>query len=87
MSSLAEGEHTLKVAFNNNGTATTKFTIAKANTQTIEETTDTTSETPTKTTETVKSYNPQTGDNIILFIALFVIATLGTCIITKRNKK
>ncbi len=30
MSSLSEGEHTLKVAFNNNATATTKFTVAKA---------------------------------------------------------
>ena len=49
MSSLSEGEHTLKVAFNNGGTATTKFTVAKANTQTIEETTDTTTEKPTET--------------------------------------
>ena len=34
MSSLSEGEHTLKVAFNNGGSATTKFTVAKANTTT-----------------------------------------------------
>ena len=39
MSSLSEGEHTLKVAFNNGGEATTKFTVAKANT-TAEETTN-----------------------------------------------
>ena len=85
MSSLSEGEHTLKVAFNNNGTATTKFTIAKANTQTTEETETTTTET-TAVTETEKSSNPQTGDNIILFIGLFVIATLGTYVIIKHNK-
>ena len=30
MNSLSEGEHTLKVAFNNGGSATTKFTVAKA---------------------------------------------------------
>ena len=30
MSSLSEGEHTLKVTFNNGGEATTKFTVAKA---------------------------------------------------------
>ena len=78
-------EYTLKVAFNNDGTATTKFTIAKANSQTTEETETTTTE-ATTVSETEKSNNPQTGDNIILFIALFVIATLGICIITKRNK-
>ena len=39
VSSLSEGEHTLKVAFNNGGEATTKFTVAKANTE-AEETTN-----------------------------------------------
>ena len=85
ISSLSEGNHTLKVAFNNGGTATTKFTIAKANTQTTEETENTTTE--TTVTETEKSNNPQTGDNIILFIGLFVIATLGTYVVIKYNKK
>lgn len=84
MSSLSEGEHTLKVAFNNNGIATTKFTIAKVNTQITEETENTTTE--TTVTETEKSNNPQTGDNIILFIGLFVIATLGTYVVIKYNK-
>lgn len=79
ISSLSEGNHTLKVAFNNGGTATTKFTIAKANIQTTEET-------ETTTAKTVKSNNPQTGDNIILFIGLFVIATLGTYLVIKYNK-
>ena len=100
MSSLSEGEHTLKVAFNDNGTATTKFTIAKSNIQTTEETETTTAETTTAetataeeatteetTTEAVKSDNPQTGDNIILFMGLFVIATLGTYVVIKYNKK
>lgn len=37
-------------------------------------------------TENTTSSNPTTGDNIILFIALFVIATLGTAITIKLNK-
>ena len=83
MSSLSEGEHTLKVAFNNNGTATTKFTIAKA---AEEETTTEVTTTEEAKTET-PSKNPQTGDNIILFVGLFIIATLGTYVVIKYNKK
>ena len=83
MSSLSEGEHTLKVAFNNGGTATTKFTVAKAST-TTEETT------PTSTTETAKeittSNNPKTGDNIITIFSIFAIATLGAFTTIKLNK-
>ena len=37
-------------------------------------------------TENTTSNNPTTGDNIILFIALFVIATLGIAITIKLNK-
>ena len=75
MSSLSEGEHTLKVAFNNGGEATTKFTIAKA-----EETT------PTETTPTDNSKNPKTGDNIIMTISIFAIATLGAYTTLKVNR-
>ena len=80
MSSLSEGEHTLKVAFNNGGSATTKFTVAKANT-----TADTT---PTTTTETNKkiSNNPKTGDNIITVFSIFAITTLGTFTTLKLNR-
>lgn len=78
VNSLSVGEHTLKVAFNNGGEATTKFTIAKA-----EETT------PTETTPTDNSKNPKTGDNIIMTISIFAIATLGayTTLKVNRNRK
>ncbi len=72
MSSLSEGEHTLKVAFNNGGNATTKFTVAKANTTT-----------PTTTTN-----NPQTGDNILFYISMLglsIIGLAGAGIYTKKK--
>lgn len=73
---LSVGEHTLKVAFNNGGEATTKFTIAKA-----EETT------PTETTTTTDNLkNPKTGDNIIMTISIFAIATLGAYTTLKVNR-
>lgn len=78
MSSLSEGEHTLKVAFNNGKSAETKFTVAKANT--TEETTTITENT------TTTSNNPKTGDNIITIFSIFAIATLGTFTTLKLNR-
>lgn len=75
MSSLSEGEHALKVAFNNGGTATTKFTVAKAS-KTLDET----------KTET-SSNNPKTGDNIATWISLMVVSMLGVVGIIKLHKK
>lgn len=45
-----------------------------------------TASTTVDTENTTTSNNPTTGDNIILFIALFVIATLGTVITIKLNR-
>ena len=61
-SSLSEGEHTLKVTFNNGGSATTKFTVAKASTTTEN----------TNTTE-----NPHTGDNIMFYISMLGLSIIG----------
>ena len=66
MSSLSEGEHTLRVAFNNGGSATTKFTVAKANT-TSEETTETnenatTEDYPVNSTEPVSQKGYKTNN-------------------------
>ena len=83
MSSLSEGEHTLKVAFNNGGSATTKFTVAKADT-----TTDTETTAEEKTTTTT-SNNPKTGDNIVIWISLMIVSILGvagTVKFVKKNK-
>ena len=74
VNSLLVGEHTLKVAFNNGGEATTKFTIAKAE--------------ETKTEEST-SNNPKTGDNIAVWISLMVVSILGvagTVKFVKKNK-
>ena len=80
MSTLSEGEHTLKVAFNNGGSATTKFIVEKASTTT--EKTVTTEETKTK----AATKNPKTGDNIIMTISIFAIATLGAYTTLKVNR-
>ena len=62
VNSLSVGEHTLKVAFNNGGEATTKFTIAKAE--------------ETKTEEST-SNNPKTGDNIMFYISMLGLSIIG----------
>lgn len=72
MSSLSEGEHTLKVVFNNGKSAETKFTVAKVST--LED------------TDTTTSNNPKTGDNIITIFSIFAIATLGAFITIRFNK-
>lgn len=82
MSSLSEGEHTLKVTFNNGGNATTKFSIAKTNTATSTETTESKKET-TGTT----SSNPKTGDSIAIWVSLAVISILGIAGIKKYRIK
>ena len=92
MNSLTEGEHTLKVAFNNGGSATTKFTVAKANTTTentnitSEETTET-NENATTETATTTSNNPKTGDNITIWIGLMIVSMLGVAGTVKFVKK
>ena len=83
MSSLSEGEHTLKVVFNDGGSTTTKFTVAKADT-----TTDTETTAKEKTTTTT-SNNPKTGDNIVIWISLMIVSILGvagTVKFVKKNK-
>lgn len=50
------------------------------------ENTNTTGITTSNINAEAKTNNPQTGDNIIFFIGLFVIATLGTYVIIKHNK-
>ena len=76
------GEHTITFKYND-GEVSTKLTIAKAN-NTSPTTEDTTSE--NTTTEKVKSSNPQTGDNIIMIISIFAIATFGVFTTLKVNK-
>ncbi len=62
MSSLAAGSHTLKVAFNDGGSATTTFNIATASTATTNTTTNTATRTNTNTkTNTTNTTNTATN--------------------------
>ena len=73
--SLSEGEHTLKVAFNNGGEATTKFTIAKAN------------NTATDDTKNPKTGdNIAITISIFVISTIFMISTIGAYISLKLNK-
>ena len=71
---LSVGEHTIKVEFNDGGSATTKFEV-KAKQVNTEKTEDIT--------------NPQTGDNIGTYIILSIISVLGiaTTIVINNKKK
>ena len=86
MSSLSEGDHTLKIAFNNGGSATTQFSIAKVNTP-VDETTTTEGDTETTETTADTINNPKTGDSIAIWIGLMLISILGIAITEKSIKK
>ena len=97
IASLEEGEHTLKVAFNNGANATAKFTIEKekAAEEKIEEEEEK-EKTENKTVESVAEKenkdvinNPKTGDNIIVWISIMIVSILGVVvtIIFKRKEK
>ena len=102
LKTLSVGEHTLKVAFSDNGEAITKFTIKEKQQGTnIEDNENTKNEenqennnlpnNDVKKDNTITNTNPKTGDNIIIYIVLFTIAILGiiTLVIvnTKKGKK
>ena len=85
MSSLNEGEHVLKVVFNNGGTSTTKFTIAKGN---IPITTEDSSIQTTEKEEEKQSENPKTGDNgITVWVCLMFASMLGIAGTIKFQRK
>ncbi len=82
LKTLSIGKHTLKVAFSDGGTATTEFTIKEVqkneNGNKVEgnnsiENTNTTNKNNTNTSIS----NPKTGDNIILYTIIFVVAFIG----------
>ena len=79
VNTLSAGEHTLKVEFNNSKTATTTFTVSKS------ETADKTSAIEIPNTNLDK---PAAGDNIALYIVMFmasVIVLFGTAIYNKKT--
>ena len=92
LKTLSVGEHTLKVAFSDNGEAITKFTIKeKQQNETQEDNKNTNNTGNTEKEEQPEnnnvtnndvqkdntSTNPKTGDNVIVYAVLFAIALLG----------
>lgn len=79
LNALSLGEHTLKVEFKDGAEVETKFTISKVEENNNKE---------TKVAETIT--NPETFDNIIIYIALAIIAVIGleiTSVAIKRKAK
>ena len=84
---LAEGSHHIEVplAQGRLGIAKTDFTIEKADSISTDKTVNKT----TDTTQKANTSNPNTGDNIAIWISLMVIAMIGvagTVKFVKRNK-
>ncbi len=81
LKTLSVGEHTLKVAFSDSGEAITKFSIKEK-----QENNNLTNNDIQKDNTNA---NPKTGDNVIVYAVLFVIALLGTItlIIVNNTKR
>ena len=96
LKTLSVGEHTLKVAFSDNGEAITKFTIKEKqqNTNTENTKNEENQENNNLANNDVKKdntiVNPKTGDNVIVYLVMFSIAVIVivTLVIvnTKRKK-
>ena len=71
---LAEGEHELKVAFVD-GEANGKFTVEKKTEDNKEVETETKKE---------KTNNPETGDDIVLWVSLMIVSSAGLVSIKKK---
>ena len=93
LKTLSVGEHTLKVAFSDNGEAITKFTIKEKqqNTNIEDNKNEQKQENNNLTNNDVQKENtianPKTGDNIIIYIVLFTIAILGIITLVIVNNK
>lgn len=103
LKTLSVGEHTLKVAFSDNGEAITKFTIKEKQQNEIPEDNKNTGSTENTEKEEQpennnvtnndvqkeNTNNPKTGDNVIVYAVLFAIALLGiiTLIIVNNTKR
>ena len=96
LKTLSVGEHTLKVAFSDNGEAITKFTIKEKqqNTNIEDNKNEQKQENNNLTNNDVQKentiVNPKTGDNVIVYFVMLSIAILGIITLaivnTKRKK-
>lgn len=98
LDTLTAGTHKLTFVYND-GEVSTNFTVAKAATTTETTTTEsettttadtTTAETTATTTSsdttntTVKTKNPPTGDNVLVYVGLLIISVVGSAITIKK---
>ena len=86
LKTLSVGEHTLKVAFSDNGEAITKFTIKE---KTKNETPESNKMTKNDTQNDKIITNPKTGDNVIIYIIWHIIVALEviTFIIVNNTRR
>lgn len=86
---LSVGEHTLKVAFADGGEAETTFTIAKKAENNNNNENNTPSKPEDKEEMKDNGSNLETGDNIMLYVAIASISIIGLGVITivARKKK
>lgn len=93
LKTLSVGEHTLKVAFSDNGEAITKFTIKEKqqNTNIEDNKNEQKQENNNLTNNDVQKENtianPKTGDNVIVYFVMFSIALLGIITLAIVNVK
>ena len=98
LKTLSVGEHTLKVAFSDNGKAITKFTIkekdeASEDSKNTENNQNNVQENNNLINNNVQkdntNANPKTGDNVIVYAVSFIIALLGiiALIIVNNTKR
>ena len=98
LKTLSVGEHTLKVAFSDNGEAITKFTVKEKQQNTnTEDNKNTENEenkednnlpnNNVKKNNTITNTNPKTGDNVIVYFVMFSIAILGIITLAIVNAK
>ena len=93
LKTLSVGEHTLKVAFSDNGEAITKFTIKEKqqNTNIEDNKNEQKQENNNLTNNDVQKENtianPKTGDNVIVYFVMFSIAILGIITLAIVNTK
>ena len=94
LKTLSVGEHTLKVAFSDNGEAITKEkqqgTNIEDNENTKNEENQENNNLPNndvKKDNTITNTNPKTGDNVIVYFAMFSIALLGIITLAIVNVK
>jgi len=92
---LKVGKYNIEFILDNGRKVETTFTVTKEKTDNKENTNNTInqgdSENSTTTSKqensSINSNNPKTGDNILIFVTIFLISTLGIIIIANYRKK